>query len=366
MGGSELFIKAIVERLCHRFRFVIVTARKSRDLPRREEMREATIRRVGLGTAADKFLYPLPALRTALTVGSVDLVHAVMVNAAALSAYFYTRLVNKPSLLTLQSGDSEEYVRGYVGPFFPVFRKLHSRFRHIHAISSYLENRAITYGADPSAITVIPNGVDLENFAPTRWPSSTLDEIRSRLDLRDRRVIVSVSRLALKNAVGDLIRALGATKDIHPDTVLLLVGDGEDRPRLEELTNELGLRERVRFVGTVDHREVAKYLLISDIFVRPSMSEGLGTAFLEAMACGLPVVGTKVGGITDFLREGETGLFCQAGKPQTISAALDRILSQPELARKIGSNGRKLVEQEYNWDGVAKRMGDLYDELLRS
>jgi phosphatidylinositol alpha-1,6-mannosyltransferase len=366
VGGSELFIKAIVERLCHRFRFVIVTAKSSGTIARREERPEATIHRVGLGRSIDKFLYPLPAIRRALAVQPVDLVHAVMVNAAALSAYFYLRLRDKPSLLTLQSGDSEDYVRRYVGPFFPFYRKLHRPFRRIHAISSFLKDRAVDYGADPSSITVIPNGVDLDRFHLSNQPQSMLQELRRNLGLEGRQVVVSVSRLALKNAVDDLIRAVTSIKDAHPNAVLLLVGDGEDRPRLEALTEQLGARDYVRFVGAVDHREVAKYLLISDVFVRPSVSEGLGTAFLEAMACGLPVIGTRVGGISEFLHEGETGLFCEAGKPHSIASALESVLSHPELAERLGANGRELVERQYNWNRVADGIGNLYDSLLEA
>ena len=335
-------------------------------LPRREENREATIRRVGVGRPIDKFLYPLPAVSAALAVKSVDVVHAVMVNAAALSAHLYLHLRAKPSLLTLQSGDSEDYVRRYMGPFFPLYPRLHRPFRRVHAISSFLKDRAVGYGADPSTVTVIPNGVDIEAFSPSRWPEASLAELRRRLDLGNRRIIVSVSRLALKNALDDLIRAMPSILTSHPDAALLLVGDGEDRQRLEELAWNLDVGKHLRFAGAVEHKEIARYLLISDVFVRPSVSEGLGTAFLEAMACSRPVVGSSVGGISDFLSSGETGLFCQPGRPETIATAVSELLSRADLARRIGANGRRLVEKNYNWDRVAERLGVLYDKLMSS
>lgn len=361
VGGSELFVRAIASRLSHRFRFFIVTARGDRRWARREERPEGVVLRVGAGARIDKFLYPVPALRAALSIRDVDLVHAVMVNAAALSAWGYLRIRRRPSLLTLQSGDSEQYVREYLGPGFPLFRFLHRPFDRIHAISSHLRDRAVGFGASPGSITVVPNGVDLPLFDRLRFPARELDELRERLGVQGKRVIVSVSRLALKNGLDTLMRALAL---LERDTVLVLVGDGEDRGKLETLARELGVQDRVVFAGTVDPAETARYLSIGEIFARPSLSEGLGTAFLEAMACGLPVVATPVGGILDFLRDGENGLLCPVGDPESVSGALSRLLDDPVLARRLGDAGHDLVSREYGWDSVAERIGRLYDELL--
>lgn len=364
VGGAELFVHEIIARLSHRFRFVIVTARGDRALARRDVEDGAEVIRVGLGVAADKIGYPLPALWRSLAIANVDLVHAIMVNAAALTAYLYCKLRSTPSMLTLQNGDSEEYVRDYLGPFFPMFPRLHRPFDRIHAISRHLREQAMEYGADGSRITVIPNGVDTELFSRSAPRNDEQKAHRLELGLENRRVIVSASRLALKNGMEDLLRALPAIFAEHPDAVLLLLGDGEDRVRLQSLARELRVDDRVRFVGSVGHSEVPSYLSLADVFVRPSVSEGLGTAFLEALACEVPIVGTPVGGIPDFLVPEKTGLFCEPGEPSTIAAAVSRFLSDPTLARGCAARGRAMVEREYRWDTVAARVGDLYDELL--
>jgi len=361
VGGSELFIRAIASRLSHRYRFFIVTARGDRRWTPREERSEGTVMRVGAGARIDKFLYPVPALRAALSIREVDLVHAVMVNAAALSAWAYLRVRRRPSLLTLQSGDSEQYVKGYMGPAFPLYRFLHRPFDRIHAISSHLRDRAVGFGASPESITVVPNGVELQLFDRGRFPARELDELRKRLGVHGKRVIVSVSRLALKNGLDTLIRALAL---LERDAVLVLVGEGEDRGKLDALARELGVRDRVVFTGTVDPVETPRYLSIAEVFARPSLSEGLGSAFLEAMACRLPVVATAVGGILDFVRDGENGLLCRVGDPESVSGALSRLLGDPALARQMGDSGHDLVAREYGWDSVADRIGRLYDELL--
>jgi phosphatidylinositol alpha-1,6-mannosyltransferase len=361
VGGSELFVRAIASRLSHRYRFLIVTARGDGNLPRREEDDTGLLARVGTGSRADKFLYPAAALTAALSMRNVDLVHAVMVNAAALTAWGYLKVRPRPSLLTLQSGDSEDYVKRYLGPAFPLYRFLHRPFDRIHAISSHLRDRAIRFGADPGKITIVPNGVETENFDRARFEPGELEGLRSRLGVEKRRVIISVSRLALKNGLDTLIRALPL---VDREAVLVLVGDGEDRAKLEALTRELSLGDRVVFTGTVPPSEIARYLAIAEVFARPSLSEGLGNAFLEAMACRLPVVATPVGGIVDFLKDGENGLLCQPGDPESVARALSRLLDDPAFARRMGASGSELVHREYRWDGVAERIGRLYDDLL--
>jgi phosphatidylinositol alpha-1,6-mannosyltransferase len=149
-----------------------------------------------------------------------------------------------------------------------------------------------------------------------------------------------------------------------PEAVLLLVGEGPERPRLEGLAAALGVAEHVRFAGAVHPAEVPAYLRLGDVFVRPSLNEGLGSAFLEAMAAGLPIVGSRAGGIPDFLEEGRTGLFCDPDRPDTIAQALIRILTEPALAARLTEAGRDLVSRGYRWDTVAERLGALYDRVL--
>jgi glycosyltransferase involved in cell wall biosynthesis len=364
VGGAELFLRAITERLRDRYDFVIVTCRLQRSLPALESAPGLTIVRVGLGTPLDKFLYLLAAPLRALRLGRFDLVHAVMVSGGAFAAAAYLKVRRRPCLLTLQDGDSEEYVRRYLGPLFRAYAPLHRRFDHVHAISSYLAQRAVRYGVPPGAITVVPNGCDPHLFdAPPA--DRDQDRLRRSLGLEGARVVVSVSRLVLKNGIDRLLQAFPAVLREVPQAALVLVGGGEDRPALERLAAELRLSSRVRFVGAVPPRDVAHYLRLGEVFARPSLSEGLGTAFLEAMACGLPVVGTPTGGIPDFLVDGRTGLFCDPDRPDTIADALLRLLRDGGLARALGEGGRALVADRYRWETVAERIAALYHRLLR-
>ena len=360
IGGAELFVKAVTDRLAGRFRFVIVTARAERSLPKIEENEHVRILRTGFGLGVDKFLYPLSAVRRSLSLPRVDLVHAIMVNASAVAAYGFTRLCPRPTLLTLQEGDSEDYVRDYLGPLFPLYPRLHRPFDRIHSISHFLKEQAVGYGADPRTIRIVPNGVDIDIFSP--GPSEK--ELRDELELSNRRVLVSVSRLVPKNGLDIVVDALPRLLAHHPETVLVLVGDGSERQALEARAEKLAVRGAVRFVGAVEHERTVDYLRLADVFVRPSRSEGLGSAFLEAMAAGVPVIATPVGGIPDFIRDGETGLFAEPGSAEGVARAVSRILSDDALAKRLSDAGLALVRSGYRWDMVAEQIAELYEELL--
>ena len=362
-GGAELFVRAITARLRHRFDFTILTSRLQAGLPRREARDGVEIERVGVGHAIDKFLYLPGAPMRALRRRRPDLVHAVMASGGALAAAGYLALRNTPSLLTLQDGDGEDYVRRYLGPLFRFYPHLHRPFGHVHAISSYLAERAIRYGADPREVSVIPNGCDPERSWSGEGGGEARD-LRRRLGLEGARVIVSVSRLVAKNGLDRLVEAMPALLLRFPRAVVVLVGDGEERAQLERLAVERGVSASLRLVGAVPHEDVGRYLQVADVFVRPSLNEGLGSAFLEAMGSGLPVVGSRAGGIPDFLSDGDTGLFCDPDHPGTIADAIARLLDDPELTARLARNGQALVLDRYRWDTIAERVAALYDRLL--
>jgi glycosyltransferase involved in cell wall biosynthesis len=141
---------------------------------------------------------------------------------------------------------------------------------------------------------------------------------------------------------------------------LEIAGDGPLRPSLKKLAQDLKIADQVVFLGQVHPDEIPKLLTRAHIFVRPSCSEGLGSSFLEAMAAGLPVIGTPVGGIPDFLKDGETGLFCEPGNPKSIAAAIKRLLDDASLRERLAINGQKLVREKYDWSLIAQQMNRLF------
>ncbi|MBI4709420.1 MAG: glycosyltransferase family 4 protein [Candidatus Portnoybacteria bacterium] len=213
-------------------------------------------------------------------------------------------------------------------------------------------------------IEVVPNGVSLDKLKSKNEEVKTeIHNLKNKLGIKEsEKVIITVSRLVLKNGVGDLIEAVAKMQNTNYK--LLILGSGPLEESLRLKAKNLNLENRVIFLGEIPNEKVPEYLAISDVFVRPSLSEGLGNAFLEAMAAGVPVIGTEVGGIPDFLKNGETGLFCRVGGSNDIAGKIELLLSDNDLRNKLIINGRRLVEEKYNWDGIAEKMGAIINQLI--
>lgn len=360
IAGAEIAIKEITDRLPEH-QFDLICAKIRRGLPAREKLGAVTIYRLGVGSKLDKFLLPLWGFLKAWRLGRrdpYDWFWVVMASYGSLAALFAERLLGVPIFLTLQEGDSEEDIYRRMGFLKPLFQQVFKKARQVQAISHYLAKWAKTMGAEVPA-SVVPNGVDLSRFKPRVKEAS--NELRSRLQLKPKdQVVITVSRLEPKNGVADLIQAMVYLSE---EVKLFILGSGSLSKSLRQLAVELKISERVHFLGEVSQDALPSYLALAEVFCRPSLSEGLGIAFLEAMAMGVAIVATKVGGIPDFLEEGVTGLFCEVSNPESIAAAIKRLLDDSALRERIAANGRKLVREKYDWDLIAKEMNRLFLEF---
>jgi glycogen(starch) synthase len=144
---------------------------------------------------------------------------------------------------------------------------------------------------------------------------------------------------------------------------LVLAGDGPERGRLERLAHELGLRSRVRFLGFVPHDRVPGLLRSSDVLVMPSRYEELGTAMVEGMYAGLPVVASDTGGVPELVEHDGSGLLVPPGQAAPLADALNRLLKDQDLSRRFGSRGRTLA-QSYRWEALAGKVLDVYRGVI--
>lgn len=178
--------------------------------------------------------------------------------------------------------------------------------------------------------------------------------IRGALGIKTgEKIIVTASRLVKKNAVDICISSL---RFLPNEFKLVILGNGRDEAELKRLTNELGLQKRVVFAGFISHKELPQYLKACDIFVRPSRSEGLGNSFLEAMAAGIPVIGTDVGGISDFLIDGQTGYVCKVDDPTGVANLALKIFDNEAQKKKIVVNAMTMVRSKYAWGNISREM----------
>lgn len=368
VGGAEVAIREVCKRLPE-FEFTLITCWNDRKLAREEMIDNIKVIRVGLGVRGlDKYIMTIPALLKALKLNrkeKFDMTWGVMANPATLTNLFFKWFnLKTPYLLTTQEGHTEEKIRRKTFFWSPLYKAIYKKADYIHSISNYLAQRAWRFGYQ-GPITIIPNGVDIDKFTQSFSDQEKM-ELRNKLNIKeDEKIIITTSRLESKNGVRDLVKGFALLKNkLDSPLKLLILGEGSERVKIEEIIKDNNLEEFVILTGFVDQKEVPKYLATSDIFIRPSLSEGLGNSFLEAMAVGLPVIATPVGGIPDFLIDEVNGLFCQPGDPQSIADSLFKMINDVQLSERVIRNGREMVVQEYNWELLSEKMRSLFNKLL--
>jgi glycosyltransferase involved in cell wall biosynthesis len=212
-------------------------------------------------------------------------------------------------------------------------------------------------GVDPQRMVTVPNGVHSRAWAPGRAVA------RRELGLSaEQPVVITVGRLTVMKGHRHLVDAMPLILRNFPDLVVVVVGEGHLRSALEEQAARLGVAHAVRFIG---HRADARALLdAADVFVLPSRHEGMPLAALEAMDAGLPVVGTRVIGTSEAVADGVSGRLVPPGRPAALAAAIDELLSEPALRRRMGAAGRQRYEQMFTATRMARLTAAVYDEVL--
>ncbi len=359
IGGAELAVKEIVERI-DGIGFDMVTVNlDGKQLPE-ERVGKINVYRVGRGKLS-KYFFPFSGFKKAVQLqqkNQYDIIWGIMANQAGLAALrLKKKFPDVKYLLTLQEGDSLKKIWWRTWFIRPHYKAIYKKADFIQTISNYLKQRAIKYGYN-GKIELVPNGVNLGRFKLVQSNAEKL-AIRQKFNLNENdRVLISASRLVKKNGLDTLIKSI---KDL--DVKLIILGTGNQESKLKALAQELGLRDKVLFLGYVNHQNLPQYLQMADVFIRPSRSEGLGTAFLEAMAAGLPIIATKVGGIPDFLKDGETGFFCEVNNPADLATKIKLLLGDETLRRRLISNGQNLVIQNYDWQPIAAKMKTIFHNL---
>ncbi|MEK7187213.1 MAG: glycosyltransferase family 4 protein [Patescibacteria group bacterium] len=354
-GGAEIAVKEITNRISNA-EFDLITLRFNKIHSVQEKIGNVNVFRLD----SSKTLFPFKAFLFASKLHKkykYDLIWAIMANWAGLAAMFFKyRFPKVPYLLTLQEGDSLDFIKRKVRFIWPIFRKIFTKADLIQAISNFLGNFAKSVGYK-GRIEIVPNGVDVEKFAESAFPAHGQASGNSReKPIR----LITTSRLVKKNAVGDIIETL---KYLPENVSLKILGTGPLEIDCKLQIENWKLEGRVEMLGHVDYNDIPRHLHQSDIFIRPSVSEGFGSSFIEAMAADLPVIATNVGGIPDFLKDYETGLFCEVNNPKSIAEKIIEYIHNPELVSRVVKNARAMVEKKYDWNLVAKQMNAIFDKL---
>ena len=377
-SGAETAIKEITDRIDSTdIEFHMVTLRYDASLPTEEQMGNVLVHRMGITqnikpTVEDLGKWPLDLNKplyqflgawmahTLHQKYKYDAIWAMMAHSTGVPAALF-KLFHKdvPYVLTLQEGDPPEYIEKTLRPLWPLFTRAFTQANVVQAISEFLGAWArrrnftgpleiIHNGANPKDVheTVLEEEVTKAKHAMNKRPGEI--------------VLMNTARLVYQKGHDTVIQAL---KDLPQQVRLVLVGDGPEEADLKKLAKELGVADRVFFTGHVDRSRVTAYRKSADIFVGPSRSEGLGNAFLSAMASRLPVIATQEGGIADFLFDAKrnpdkstTGWAVDKDKPEQVVEAVQDILAHPEQAKKVADQAREMVLRSYEWGAIAKDM----------
>lgn len=370
VGGAEVAVKEITDRIGD-IQFDMVTLRFSSSDAVEEQVGNVHVYRVSTfgGGYLGKVLYPLSAAMLAVRLyrtNRYDGFWAMMGYMVFPIVLMRLAGIRVPYAITLQEGDTFEHVfrRLHILPVLPLMRY---GFRHatvVQTISIFLARWAKSAGY-PREPIVIPNGYD-----STVWFSVVSQTPQNKevfwknqypaLKLKSKKILITTSRLVHKNAIDDVIRAL----KLLPENVhFVILGKGEKEKELRDLSISLGVSDRTHFLGEVPNTKIAYRLTASDIFIRPSRSEGMGNSFIEAMAAGLPVIATQEGGIADFLFDAKrnpekdaTGWAVDKNSPEQIVEAVKYILTHPDEVKRVVDTAKKMVIVKYDWDLIAKDM----------
>lgn len=220
-----------------------------------------------------------------------------------------------------------------------------------HAISESTRDDLVARGIPARRIAVVHPGVDTDRYAP--------DPQGHRFDPPR---FVYIGRLKRYKGIEQLLRAVAIARQEHPDLELAIAGSGDDRPRLERLTGELGLGDAVRFLGFVDDATKLSLLRGAVANVFPSPKEGWGITVMEAAACGTPSIASDSPGLRDSVRDGSTGILVPHGRPEALAAAMLRLAQDASLVHRLGTAARRHA-LAHSWDAAARQVEVHLQEL---
>ncbi len=353
VGGLESHVAALAEGLAARGNEVrVVTSRSLPGVPARETRAGVEVVRTWFPSRSPAgwilhALGSLPATRQG--AAWADVIHA-QAFASILPCHLARAGTGRPLVATFHT--SHFLVRAGMPRWKPVLRKLVAWPEHALAASE--EIARVAEGLAPgTTVEALTNGVETDRFRPVPPELPTPAGVR--------RIIVP-RRLFPKNGVEYAVRAVPGVAERIPGAEFLFVGDGPERERLEGLAGELGVSERVRFLGARPHADMPALLASAEVAVFPSLMEATSVAALECMACELPVVATNVGGLPQIVDE-TVGALVPPADPAALARALVETLERPDRA-ELGARARRRVVDHWSNDRLVERHLEIYRQLV--
>jgi len=360
-GGIESFVLGLLERTDANS-VVIFTSSQSKS----KEFDQELFEKYGAIVIRDrsKILLPTPRItRRAVQIMGQYQAKTIWFGAAAPLALMAKRLrkAGAKNIVALTHGHEVWWAK--IPLFKGAMTKISKSVDSLTYLGEFTKDAILPTIKDQSKLVKIAPGIDIDHFAPDAIDKDLIEKYK----LQDRRVIVSVGRLVHRKGQDKLIEAMPRILKSFPDAVLLLVGEGPIKSMLDKSIRHHGLEHNVIFTGRVQFVDLPKYIQLGEVFAMPSRDrffglevEGLGIVYLEASACGVPVIVGKSGGAPDAVLENKTGLIVDGTKPAEIADAVCKLLGDKELAKQMGRTGRDWVVENWQW----KIWSDKFNKLI--
>ena len=363
-GGIETFVIGLIERLPKNTVIVYTNAQD-----KSEEYDQRWRDDFGVEVIRDKarILLPTPGVAYCISALVKDRsIKTAFFGAAAPLALLTPTLRRAGVKKVVALTHGHEVWWSKIWPFTWAIKSIARNVDHLTYLGEFTRkaiSRAISDSARASMVKIAP-GIDTDHFAPV---DST--DVKKSLGLTEKKVIVSVGRLVHRKGQDVLITAMPEILREIPDAHLLLIGEGPYRQYLESQVKKLKIDSHVSFIGRISYADLPRYICLGEVFAMPARSrlaglevEGLGIVYLEASACGLPVIAGNSGGAPDAVREGVTGVVVDGRDRQTVAQSITELLAAPERARTMGLAGRAWITEEWRWQIWSER----FAEILRS
>ena len=360
-GGIETFVIGLIERRPIGQTIVYTSAQAGS-----EEYDKAWKSQFGVTVVRDRAKILLPTPRVARNVARIIKESDVQVaafGAAAPLGLLSSSMKRAGVQKTVALTHGHEVWWAKVFPFNLALRKIGTTVDSLTYLGEFTQRaiaRSLSKGSAEKMIKIAP-GIDVDHFSP-----QDSSQMRRDLRLENKRVIVSVGRLVHRKGQDHLIQALPEILKSVPDAHILMVGQGPYLSHLKKLVEDLNLVDHVSFIGRIQYAQLPQYICVGDVFIMPSRSrffglevEGLGIVYLEASACGLPVIAGSSGGAPDAVLEGVTGIVVDGENNNEIAAAAIKLLNDLDGARAMGLAGREWIIENWRWEIWSERFNKL-------
>lgn len=310
------------------------------------------------------FLFIKDTVKRLNKIFNFDVIHAHRVFPEGFAGVLLSKYLRKPIVVTIHGSDINSL---FAKSFF--IRKMIlfalSRADKVIVISKDLERKVLKTGiVKKEKVVVLFNGVDLGKFKEQ-------DKIKARKKLllpQEKKIILFVGNLIeVKNPLLLIEVVRKVKKGKNGDYLFVMIGEGSLKREIGNRISKYSLGEIVMMTGAKPHEELPVWMAATDCLVLPSKSEGMGIVLLEAMACGLPIIATRVGGIPEVINDGETGILITSNDVGELERSITRLIDDKKLREKMGENGVLFIEKKnLTWQSEAERTLDIYEKVLEN